>query len=226
MGPWGRKSGLGLRSEDAYAINEPERRGKEGDLNASELQRYLLGGLLPRPPPDGLPVVLGPLEGRPLPPPPPLPPEPPPRPPPPPLLFPPPPLFVMVSSASLTGWVPFGPARRRRTAGEVLEHLGRGQSNGRCHDGHGGGSIGSGAPHRGARGGGGSAGSANARRSLGIDSDRGVIPVSAGLWLAPKFQGLPVMRLSSCAVPRSAAPLEVPHPGGTGAPSPRSRDPA
>ena len=43
--------------------------------------RYLLGGLLPRPPPEGLPVVLGPLGG--LPPPLPLPPLPPPLAPPP-----------------------------------------------------------------------------------------------------------------------------------------------
>jgi hypothetical protein len=47
---------------------------------------YLDGGLLPRPPPDGLPLVLGALDGPPL-----LPPAPPPLlPPPPPPPLPPP----------------------------------------------------------------------------------------------------------------------------------------
>lgn len=71
-----------------------------GRRRAALSPRYPFGGLFPRPPPEGLPVVLGPFGGRPPPPPPPFPPPPPPPPPfplPPPLapppLPPPPPLL-------------------------------------------------------------------------------------------------------------------------------------
>lgn len=44
-------------------------------LRLALCESYLDGGLFPRPPPEGLPVVLGPFGGRPRPPPLPPPPE-------------------------------------------------------------------------------------------------------------------------------------------------------